>query len=69
MRLDIRVASQFLSYRAIDMQGLIGLIGGYVGLVVGCSFLQLPNMISSLVINFSKRSKENRMKEMDSQLQ
>ena len=42
------------------MQGLIGLIGGYVGLVLGCSFLQIPNMISSLVINLSKRKRKSK---------
>ena len=42
----------FMSFRAIDMQGLIGLIGGNVGLVLGYSLLQIPDMITSLGRNF-----------------
>ena len=40
------------------MQGLIGLIGGYVGLVLGCSFLQLPYMVSILVKLVKRKSNE-----------
>ena len=49
-----------MSFRAIDMQGLIGLIGGYVGLVLGYSFLQIPYMITSLGRNFCQRKKESK---------
>ena len=35
----------FLCFRAIDIQGLIGNVGGYIGLFLGYSFLQIPDFI------------------------
>ena len=36
-------------YRAIDVHSLIGYIGGYVGLLLGFSVLQIPEvMVSAL---------------------
>jgi len=50
----------FLNYRAIDVNGLIGYIGGYVGLILGFSLLQIPQLISlisrHLKKNLTKRS-------------
>ena len=37
--------STFIPSRAIDIQGLVGNIGGYVGLLLGYSILQIPEMI------------------------
>ena len=34
-----------LYFRAIDIQGLIGNIGGYIGLCLGYSILQIPQFI------------------------
>ena len=34
-----------LTNRAIDIQALIGTIGGYVGLFLGYSMLQIPNAV------------------------
>ena len=36
-------------FRAIDTQGLIGNIGGYIGLVLGYSLLQIPDFIIFIV--------------------
>ena len=32
-------------YRAIDVHSLIGYIGGYVGLLLGFSILQMPELL------------------------
>ena len=32
-------------YRAIDVHSLIGYIGGYVGLLLGFSILQMPDLL------------------------
>jgi hypothetical protein len=42
-------------FRAIDINSLIGNIGGYVGLLLGVSILQVPNLLLQLlgnVVNF-----------------
>ena len=36
---------EILWFRAIDIQGLIGNVGGYIGLLLGYSFLQIPDFI------------------------
>ena len=36
-------------FRAIDIQALIGNVGGYIGLVLGYSFLQIPSLIIFIV--------------------
>ena len=38
-------------FRAIDIQGLIGNVGGYIGLFLGYSFLQIPDFILLTVLN------------------
>ena len=40
----------FLCFRAIDIQGLIGNVGGYIGLFLGYSFLQIPDFIILIVL-------------------
>ena len=35
--------------RAIDVNGLIGNIGGYIGLCLGYSILQIPNLASAIL--------------------
>ena len=40
----------FLCFRAIDIQGLIGNVGGYIGLFLGYSFLQIPDFILLIVV-------------------
>ena len=42
--------------RAIDMNGLIGNIGGYIGLCLGYSILQLPELISMMTVVFKRKS-------------
>ena len=39
----------FPHFRAIDIQALIGNVGGYIGLVLGYSLLQIPGLIISIV--------------------
>ena len=41
-------------YRAIDIQALIGTIGGYIGLFLGYSVLQIPNAIIFLIKTIRK---------------
>ena len=36
-------------YRAIDIHSLIGNIGGYVGLLLGVSILQVPSLLLQFV--------------------
>ena len=38
-----------LIFRAIDIQALIGTIGGYIGLFLGYSILQIPNTLTLLI--------------------
>ena len=33
------------TYRAIDLNSLLGYMGGYVGVLLGCSILQVPELI------------------------
>ena len=39
------LAKYFMYYRSMDVHGLIGYIGGYIGLFVGYSVLQIPDTI------------------------
>ena len=55
--------SEFLLFRAIDIQGLIGNVGGYIGLLLGYSFLQIPNFIILIVLrakNWVERIQDGR---------
>ena len=36
-------------FRAIDIHSLIGNIGGYVGLLLGVSILQIPSLVLQVV--------------------
>ena len=49
-------------YRAIDIQALIGTIGGYIGLFLGYSVLQIPNAIIFLVRKIRKWYSDKRLK-------
>ena len=40
----------YTSYRAIDVQALVGNVGGYVGLCLGYSFLQIPDLILFIML-------------------
>ena len=52
----------FYIYRAIDIQALIGTIGGYIGLFLGYSVLQIPNAIIFLIKKIRKWFSERRFK-------
>ena len=39
------LAKSIMYYRSMDVHGLIGYIGGYIGLFVGYSVLQIPDTI------------------------
>ena len=41
-------------YRAIDLNGLVGYIGAYIGLFLGYSLLQIPDLILLLSRNAKK---------------
>ena len=41
--------------RAIDMNGLIGNIGGYIGLCLGYSILQIPEFVSMMSAVFKRK--------------
>ena len=48
--------------RAIDIQALVGNIGGYIGLLLGYSLLQIPDLITWIMYNskqFFNRSSNN----------
>ena len=38
----------------MDFNGLVGYIGGYVGLILGCSLLQIPQLISLISRHLKK---------------
>ena len=40
--------------RAIDVQALVGHIGGYIGLCLGYSFLQIPNFVRKIIHQMKK---------------
>ena len=42
-------------YRSMDVNGLIGYIGGYIGLFVGYSILQVPDTILIIIRKFKAR--------------
>ena len=44
----------YLIYRAIDAQALVGNIGGYIGLCLGYSFLQIPALILFIMRKLKK---------------
>ena len=53
----------FLCFRAIDIQGLVGNVGGYIGLFLGYSFLQIPDSILFIVLrakSWLEQSREGR---------
>ena len=51
---NIRNFYFYLNCREIDLNGLVGYIGGYVGLFVGCSLLQIPGLILFISENARK---------------
>lgn len=53
--------------KAIDVNGLIGYIGGYIGLILGYSFLQIPECIAMLLRMF-KTDCSNYPKSQDNSL-
>ena len=44
----------FLHFRAIDFQALIGNIGGYIGLLLGYSLLQIPDLINWVMLKSNR---------------
>ena len=52
----------WIIFRAIDINGLIGNIGGYIGLCLGYSILQIPEFLNVLMINIKRKVKLLRMK-------
>ena len=48
-----RISSNII-IRAIDIQSLIGTIGGYIGLFLGYSILQIPNIMTVLMKRANK---------------
>ena len=44
----------YLNCRDIDLNGLVGHIGGYIGLILGYSLLQIPELILLLSTNAKK---------------
>ena len=52
----VKLKSQNIySYRAIDIQTLIGNISGYIGLCLGYSLLQIPRLVRSIAKKILKR--------------
>ena len=52
---------QIFYCRAIDIPTLIGNIGGYIGLCLGYSLLQIPELVVFLVKKFSSDWSEHRL--------
>ena len=40
-----RFYARIKTYRAIDVNSLFGYMGGYVGVLLGCSILQIPDLL------------------------
>ena len=47
----------FLHHRAIDIQALIGTVGGYIGLFLGYSVMQAPIVIAKLLKRMNRKRK------------
>ena len=58
----IYLKHSFSITRAIDVNGLIGNIGGYIGLCLGYSILQIPEFVTVLFYKWNKRFSDYRMK-------
>ena len=52
----------FIIYRAIDFNALIGTIGGYIGLFLGYSILQIPDFLNQMAKNISKNCSKSKLK-------
>ena len=52
----------FISYRAIDVQALVGIIGGYIGLFLGYSAMQIPFAIILVIEKMKTCFSEIRVK-------
>ena len=50
----LKFISTFFIQRAIDINSLIGNIGGYVGLLMGMSILQVPSLLGQFFGNLIK---------------
>ena len=49
------ISFQFTNlYRAIDVHSLVGYMGGYVGLLLGVSILQIPKLLWKMFVNVKK---------------
>ena len=63
--INISYLSSFRLFRAIDLEALVGSIGGYIGLCLGYSILQLPEFLSSVFVGlgnyYSKMKRTNRI--------
>ena len=57
-----------LKTRAIDINGLIGNIGGYIGLCLGYSILQIPEFVTLMVLKWRNRLSVYRMKNVVSEI-
>ena len=59
---------EIVQKRVLDLHGLIGYIGGYIGLFLGYSIIQIPDFISVFARKFEsylKRNRANEFKEND----
>ena len=54
--------------RAIDVNGLIGNIGGYIGLCLGYSILQIPNLVGAILGIIKTRLLSIRKKNADGEV-
>ena len=43
-----------IDYRSLDVNGLIGYIGGYIGFFVGYSILEVPDTLTMMTRNFKR---------------
>ena len=42
------------THRAIDLNSLLGYMGGYVGVLLGCSILQVPELMLDAFTNIKR---------------
>ena len=46
---EIVLCTLFKTYRAIDLNSLLGYMGGYVGVLLGFSILQIPDLLLAAI--------------------
>ena len=53
---QVYIIQKWLCFREIDMQALIGNVGGYIGLCLGYTILQIPEYLQAVFHRYKERN-------------